>query len=272
MKHRGIASVSLLLAGGLLIAIKIPWVHPWAEKALLEITGICSSALHVAEERVHRFLNDSTSQRKKFLEQENAKLRGQILELEVIRSENKVLEKNLNVPRLKKVGRFCTAHVLTTPLRGWNQMFLIGAGEKDGVRKGQPVLCAEGVVGRIDAVSASFSRVMPLTHQLFRMPVIGLKTRTQAILAGNGSAKPALVHMVESSLKDLDDEVFVSSTQGGQFPPGQVAAKWPVGSVRTSLEICVPWHQLEFVTVCLDFPLFKEKSPDVPKERKKTEQ
>lgn len=189
---------------------------------------------------------------KKRLETENLVLHQKLVTLESVNQENKALRQLLNVVQ-KPEGKSIVTSVLSSPLKNLNHTFLIGAGALQGIRKGHPVLSPPyGIVGQVDQVGENVSRVMPLTHRHSRIPVIGVSSRIEAIVAGDGSEAPVLTYLQEN--KPLTPaEVFVSSRYGGKFPYGYTVGRLQEdksGQVR--LRPFIVWDHLEFVQVMTD--------------------
>lgn len=227
------------------------------EQTLLNASGYFFSFFHDIGQEIsifkeaisHRY---TWSQEKKKLETDNLILRQQLITFENVNQENKALRQLLNVVK-KPEETFVTAPVLSNPVKGLNHTFLIGAGTRQGVRKGQPVLSFFGVIGQIHQVGENFSRVMPLTHRDSRIPVVGTSSRIEAIIAGDGSSHPVLTYLQENKPLTLA-EIFITSRYGGRFPYGYVVGrveKDEAGQIRIHPSIL--WDQLEFVQVITAF-------------------
>lgn len=264
IKYQSALVLSLTFIFLFLLLLRTPWLESHTEQLFIETTGsivLCWENFKTRLQTIKDLYYPTAAHQEliKRLEKENAWLRHQAIELASLREAKKSLEKILRIVPYQQSDNFCTAPVLTSPLNGWNRMFLIGAGKAHGIKRGQPVISVDGVVGRIDSVSTHFSRVMPLTHQHFRIPVIGMKTRVQAILAGNGSENPSLIYL-EDDHPFLHKEVFMSSIQGGGFPQGHFVGQLTyTKDTQSRFQTFIPWNQLEFVHVFLDFPLLEEK-------------
>ena len=201
------------------------------------------------------------------LETQNQQLSAQLLEVLPLKPLYGALAEKLTLISPTNWQKFCTAWLLTTPLNTGNKMFLVAAGSKEGVRKGQPVVCSDGLVGRIDQVSAHFARVMPLTHQNFRVPVYGRTSHLQGILAGNGSPTLSLRFQKESG-EGVPEEVWLTSSIGGGFPPGLVVGQAPLAEHPQGPQVSplIPWARLDFVHILLEGspPSFNEMLEDTP--------
>jgi rod shape-determining protein MreC len=251
-----------------LICARISWVESLVEKTLLEITGHLSLFSQKGQKHLTQLITKYTLSENlqliKNLEKENALLRNYFLQLKALQAENKILQKMARLVSQNQFKNSYTAQVLTSPLRGWNKMFLVSAGTVNGVKQGQPVVCGEGILGRVDSVSEHFCRVMPLTHQDFRIPVLGIKTRAQGILAGNGSENPFIMYLQDDH-PIKHKEIFISSAQGGAFPPGHLVGQVTYNTQKTPLfKTFIPWRKLEYVQIILTDPIIPKKERPTP--------
>jgi len=182
------------------------------------------------------------------LVKENENLKWQLQALNALAYENKILRQNLHIP-LDKIPDHHTARILSSPYDGLHHFFLIEAGHKDKVQRDQPVVVKEGVVGRLEKVGHSISRVLLLNDANSRIPVVTTNSQQKAILAGNGSFFPTLVY-VGDVRKVQKGEKIITSGMGGIFPAGL-----PIGIVEkiTHNEIrirpYVPFRDIEWVHI-----------------------
>ncbi len=251
-----------------LICARIPWVESLVEKTLLETTGHLALFSQKSQEYlsllIEKYSPSGNLQLVKKLEKENALLRNYFLQLKALQAENKILQKMAHLVSKDQFKKSYTAQVLTSPLRGWSKMFLVSAGTVNGVKQGQPVVCAEGILGRVDSVSEHFCRVMPLTHQDFRIPVLGIKTRVQGILAGNGSENPFLMYLQDDH-PIKHKEIFISSAQGGAFPPGHLVGQITYNAQKKPFfKTFIPWRKLEYVQIVLTNPVIPKEERPMP--------
>lgn len=124
-------------------------------------------------------------------------------------------------------ARFVTARVIADSGGAFARSVLVGAGAGDGVAKGHAVITAAGLVGRVAGVAARSSLVLLVTDLNFRAPVVIGATRTRAILAGDNSERPKIVHLDPDALVAAGDRV-VTSGHANAFP-----ADIPIGTVAS---------------------------------------
>ncbi len=115
-----------------------------------------------------------------------------------------------------------SARVIGRVTDGMNALLTIKAMEKNGIAKDQPVITAEGVVGRISDVggfSATTARVMPLTDLSSRIPVEIESTQHHGVIAGQNGSELRLIHLEKCARVKVGDRL-ITSGYGGIFPRG----------------------------------------------------
>ncbi|MDH4318871.1 MAG: rod shape-determining protein MreC [Desulfobulbaceae bacterium] len=129
----------------------------------------------------------------------------------------------------------------------WFRTVIIDRGSNDNVKKGMPVVTADGIVGQILEVAANHSKVLLTIDPSSAIDVLVQKSRARGILKGTGS----IVHSLEYILKNADineGDYIVTAGYGGIFPPGM-----PVGQVtKITKKQRGMFHEIE-VTSTVDF-------------------
>ncbi|MBT4890866.1 MAG: rod shape-determining protein MreC [Rhodospirillales bacterium] len=170
-----------------------------------------------------------------------------------LEAENKALQKLLNyVPDLS-VG-YISARVIADTGGAFAHSLLLNAGKRDGVQKGQAAVTGEGLVGRIAGVGARSSRILLITDLNSRIPVVVGPNRTRAILTGDNSDRPRIIHLPPGETLSPGDEVTTSG-HGGVLPVGlAVGVVATVNENGASVEPYVERDKLELIRV-VDFGL-----------------
>lgn len=194
------------------------------------------------------------------LKEENASLREandrlmrwQSLALRLQR-ENEELRQALKVvpdPR----ASYVTARIAGESGGPFVRTALLGAGTRDGVKKGQAVLGGHGLIGRIVDAGEGSARVLLITDLNSRVPVFVEPNRERAILAGDNSDTPRL-EFLGAEARIAPGDRIVTSGEGGLFPPGlPVGTVSELGDAEASVRPYAAWDRLEFVSV-LDYDL-----------------
>jgi len=117
------------------------------------------------------------------------------------------------------------AHVIGRASRPFLETMILDAGKANGIKPGQTVVDARGMIGRIFLAGEHTSWVILLSDLNSRIPVTVEPGHAQAILAGDNAKAPALETLAQGVEVRPGDQV-VSSGDGGLLPPGL-----PIGSV-----------------------------------------
>lgn len=187
------------------------------------------------------------------LSDENARLRNWYVVARKLEQENAAFRALLNyVPDPRPA--FITARVIGDSGGAFVRTVLLNAGARDGVRKGQAAVNAQGLVGRVVEAGEHSARILLLTDLNARVPVVVESTRVPAILAGDNTDHLRLTFLPVNASVSPGDHI-VTSGQGGMLPPGL-----PIGIVAAVedgivwVQPFVNWDSLEYVRV-LDYVL-----------------
>lgn len=111
------------------------------------------------------------------------------------------------------------------------------------------VLSGEGLVGRVIESGGRAARILLLTDMNSRVPVVIEGSDIRAVVAGQNSATPALIHLPRDHELQAGARI-VTSGHGGLFPPGV-----PVGYVvlgdngQVSVQLLAQADNLSFVRI-----------------------
>jgi len=97
-------------------------------------------------------------QRNAQLEDELSRLQSQVIQLQEQLSEAEVLYSLLDFARARPQDEYIAAAVIGRDPSPFLHYIIIDHGSDDGVRYGMPVVTQQGLVGRVDAVTASAAR------------------------------------------------------------------------------------------------------------------
>lgn len=116
------------------------------------------------------------------------------------------------------------APILDVALDPTRQRLILDIGGDQGVRQGQPVIDAGGLLGQVIEVRPSTATVLLLTDPDHAVPVTIARNGIRLVAYGRGD-RIELANIPTSGDVKVGDQV-VTSGLGGRFPPG-----FPVGSV-----------------------------------------
>ncbi|HEY3248070.1 MAG TPA: rod shape-determining protein MreC [bacterium] len=161
---------------------------------------------------------------------DNARLRAQVEELS--RQVSLLREDALSSRRLEQLlgirpfapGRTVAARVIARDPARWFNSLLIDRGARDGVRRNDPVLSADGVVGRVIEVTPTASRVLLISDSRSAVGVIVQRSRDAGVVEGKGGATLQLNYLSREATVRVGD-IVVTSGLGGVFPRGLVIGR-----------------------------------------------
>jgi len=127
-----------------------------------------------------------------------------------------------------------TAAVISREPEGWWKQFVLGAGELQGIRRGDAVVGPGGLVGRVASVTPTTARVALLTDSSSRIGVWVGRTQSMGLLTGVNGSRPELRFLVKDPQVRPGD-VVVTSPASTLVPPGM-----SVGVIQSVDEKAVP--------------------------------
>lgn len=165
------------------------------------------------------------------LEEENAALTAQNNQLRAtnqllgdLEAENKRLRASLDY-RERSAFKLLPAQIISRDASSWWNTAKINRGFAQKVEAAQPVLTAEGLVGRTTTVSKDLSIILLLTDENCQVAARVEGTNEQGILSGQrvaGNATPELVLNFLNRDANLQPgmKVFTAGVSGAVFPAG----------------------------------------------------
>ena len=215
------------------------WMHRLAREGVYPLeNGAAWIRTRIWGQIVRLWTADGLARRNRALEAEVERLRLDAAMLERIAVENRELRRQLDLkPRVP--GRLVPCMVLSAGgSSGWWRQIRISRGRSDGLSVGDPVLTADGLVGRITDLTASTAEVRLITDRNSRIacqldPVDPETGVVRGILHGadwnaGSDALPEMLHVIEPMrLRYLERDVelpprtrVVTSGLGGTLPAG----------------------------------------------------
>jgi rod shape-determining protein MreC len=110
------------------------------------------------------------------------------------------------------------------------ETILVDRGKLSGAVEDTPVLCTEGVVGRIFRAGLSVATVLLLTDPSSRIAVVSRDNRAAGVIYGMGAGEQLVVKYVGFKANLDPNEILVTSGMDGVFPKGLPVAR--VASVK----------------------------------------
>jgi rod shape-determining protein MreC len=166
-------------------------------------------------------------QRNANLEAEISQLQTQVIELQQQLREAEVLYALLDFARTRPENKYVAAAVIGRDPSPFLQYVIIDKGSDDGIRHGMPVVTQQGLVGRVDAVTAAASRIQLLTDPGSAVNCRFQSLQTEVLLSGSVTGDVSL-EMIPQDVQVPPGELVLTSGLGGSYPQDVV-----VGQVLT---------------------------------------
>ena len=163
--------------------------------------------------------------------EQNEALKARLLILErralkyaALASENNSLRQLMNSADALD-DRVIVGEVVAISPDPFSHEIIINKGSRDGVKVGQAILDANGLMGQVRQTSSFTSRVLLVSDSSHAVPVEVVRNGVRAILLGNGDPDALeLVHVPDTA--DIrEGDILVSSGLGGRFPRGYPVAQ-----------------------------------------------
>ena len=158
------------------------------------------------------------------LKNEVSRLESQIIQLQQQVSEAQVLYALLDFARANPENQYVAASVIGKDPSPFLQYIIIDHGSDDGIRHGMPVVTEQGLVGRIDAVTATAAKVQ-LINDIGSVVNIRLETaNVEAQLAGSITGEVS-VEMIPQDATVFPGDIILTSGLGGNYPANIVVGQ-----------------------------------------------
>ena len=201
------------------------------------------------------------------LELENTRLKALALDRESLLSDNNQLRNQLKLEDRQQTS-LLIAEVSAIFYDVSRQSIIINRGAKDGIYLNQAVIADSGLVGQVDEVFGTSSRVLMVTDKAHSLPVLLVGSHSRVIAEGTGTNGLMMVYGISSAKKVDVGELVLTSGLGDVFPYG-----YPVGRVIDSAIDSVSDLQqvqidpfVDITTIKYVFLVFPY-TPDLPQER-----
>lgn len=193
------------------------------------------------------------------LEAEVSRLQAEIIDLKQQISETRILSALVDFARVNPENRYVAAAVIGRNPSPFVRYVIINRGSDDGLRRGMPVVTQQGLVGRVDAVTAGAARIQLITDPDSAVDVHLEPSTAQAVLRGSVTGELDLQMIPQSAVVQVGDLVLTSGL-GGNYPPDILIGQ--TTSVRSretdlfqqaSVQPVVDFSQLQIVLIITNF-------------------
>ncbi|MCU0489797.1 MAG: rod shape-determining protein MreC [Anaerolineales bacterium] len=198
-------------------------------------------------------------QRNTDLEAEVSNLQAEIIDLKQQLTETRILSALVDFARMHPENRYVAVSVIGRDPSPFAKYVIINRGSDDGLRRGMPVVTAQGLVGRITAITANAGRVQLITDPASSVNVVLEGSGAQAVLNGSLTGELTL-DMIPQAAEIQVGELVLTSGLGGNYPPNLLVGQ--VTSVRSKetdlfqsagVQPIVDFSRLEILLVIVNF-------------------
>lgn len=240
-RYREVLIVGVLLLyplGAFLTTGLKPRPANWADRAIAAtrrpIEWVVAGAFKNTSEAISSYVAlVDTHQQNASLKTELARLREELASTSETRAENERLRRMLGYtqanPGVKVPARVIAINPVSTHLS-----LRIDRGERDGLKRGMPVVTPDGVVGYVLRTTGSASDVLLLTDPQARLGVRVQRTRARATAAGAGPGEPLRLENALRTEPLEEGDLLVTSGGDGVFPSGLVVGRVSAVERRTN--------------------------------------
>lgn len=221
----------------------------WLSSRFMVIQNLVTSPQDIARLR----------QRNAELEAEVSDLQAEIIDLKQQLTETRILSALVDFARMHPENRYLAVSVIGRDPSPFAKYVIINRGSDDGLRRGMPVVTAQGLVGRITAITANAGRVQLITDPASSVNVVLEGSGAQAVLNGSLTGELTL-DMIPQSAEIQVGELVLTSGLGGNYPPDLLIGQ--VTSVRSretdlfqsaAVQPIVDFSRLEILLVIVNF-------------------
>jgi rod shape-determining protein MreC len=251
-----VLAVGGVLFAGLLLVIAI--VDPSGFNALKGVALDVTSPVSSAGSGVSRFFGGIGDSVGNYVQagKQNAELkrrldasRRRLIEAQATELENKRLKALLGLTR-EAENPVAVTRIVGSSFASVRRLATLSAGASAGVRPGQPVRSADGLVGRVIETGRWASRVLLVGDAASNVPVRLVRNGTAAIATGHGDGTIDLKTLELGQNPFRRGDVLVTSGVGGVYPPDiPVAVVVSVTGERTVAKPLADPSNVEYAVV-----------------------
>lgn len=151
------------------------------------------------------------------LKNQVAELQSRIIQLQQNLNEADILYALLGFARSSPDEQYIPAKVIGKDPSPFLKYILIDQGSDQGIRAGMPVVTNKGLVGRIDAVTASAARIRLITDSTSMINAIVVDADAECMVQGSITGD-ITIEMVSQDVKLEPGQIVQTSGLGGDFP------------------------------------------------------
>jgi rod shape-determining protein MreC len=205
----------------------VPQIKNFLQSLLLPVAYVINAPSNTVHFLQNYFVSQHTLIRhQKDWQAQQLLLTAKLQELNSLKQQNKALQALFHTASIQPEQTYLLARVIAINTEGHTREILINQGSHAGIKIGQGVVGADGVVGQVIAVTPLSSRVMLLSDPRSAIPVTNVRSEENFIIMGNGNNEALTILDVPNNTNLKVGDMLMSSGIGGHYPP-----HYPVGSI-----------------------------------------
>lgn len=220
--------IALILVGVMIYAASTGGISTFFASAAGAIITPLQSAVTWVSDGISGFFSgfgdkDALTQRIEQLEQENRELKDKLVNYDEMKLENDWYSQILSLHEQHKDYQFADGKVITMDPSDPFCSFSIDAGSVAGVKAGDPVITADGLVGIVQEVGLNYSKVRTILDPTLKASASISRTDESGFTGGSLSlADKGLLRLnyLERTSSVVSGDFVVTSGLGGVFPSG----------------------------------------------------
>ena len=252
------------LAVILVIAILGATGNPWVSSAFSFITNGLSSVTANLTEGGKDYEALKTENEK--LKKDIADLRTQLVDYYDVKSENSRLWKYYKLKKSNPDYEILPASVIRRDTNEAFYSFTIDAGSTSGISVQDPVITENGVIGFVNSVNATSSKVTTILSPDLQAGAVDKKTGESGVVSGSailGDENKTAFSKIDANAKVKKGDIIVTSGIGGVYPADLVLGE--VTDIRyddydaAKYAVIKPYEDIKAVTDVVVLTDFKNK-------------
>lgn len=252
------------LAVILVVAILGATGNPWVSSAFSFITnGLSSVTANLTEgNKDYETLKSENEKLKKDI----ADLRTQLVDYYDVKSENSRLWKYYKLKKSNPDYEILPASVIRRDTNEAFYSFTIDAGTSSGISVQDPVITENGVIGFVNSVNATSSKVTTILSPDLQAGAVDKKTGESGVVSGSailGDENRTAFSKIDANAKVKKGDIIVTSGIGGVYPADLILGK--VTDIRyddydaAKYAVIKPFDDIKSVTDVVVLTDFKNK-------------
>jgi rod shape-determining protein MreC len=178
-----------------------------------------------------------------YLRKQNVLLLDELSRLRAAAHRNEILREMLKFSSKSELSLY-PVQIVGKELNLVTNSLTVDAGSEEGIKKGMPMVTADGLVGKVILTANGYSQIMPFFNTLFRVSAKLQESNAFGIILWDGTSIQEVQLKYIPQTTDVEvGEVVVTSGYSNQFPPDI-----PIGEVIRT----VPQKGKETQTVYID--------------------